>query len=170
MIYHYLKVAVRNLIRHRAFSVLNVLGLALGIASSLLILLWVQDERRFDGFHANGKHLFQVYTVHGGYPTQGLLARELKRAFPEIRYACPYEGNYHSSFAAGGKAFRMTGSYAGPDFFRMFSFPLLLGTPRRHWARRAALPFPGAWPGSSSAAPRQPSEKPSGTKTGKTCW
>ncbi len=139
MIYHYLKVAARNLIRHRSFSALNVLGLALGIASSLLILLWVQDERRFDGFHANGKNLFQVYLVHGGYPTQGLLARELKRAFPEISNACPFEGNYtyHSSLGAGGKALKVAGTYAGPDFFRMFSFPLLLGTPE------SALGTPG---------------------------
>jgi hypothetical protein len=59
---------------------------------SLLILLWVQDERSVDAFHANGKQLYQVYErqfydgkIEASYPTQGLLAEELKKQIPEVR-------------------------------------------------------------------------------------
>src|SRR6185503_12650932 len=93
MIKNYLKIAWRNLIRNKAFSTINILGLALGMACSLLIILWVQDERNVDAFHANGKHLYQVYErqyydgkVEANYPTQGLLAEELKRVIPEVQY------------------------------------------------------------------------------------
>ncbi len=49
----YLKIALRNLWRHKGYSLLNVAGLALGMACALFILLWVQDELSFDRFHAN---------------------------------------------------------------------------------------------------------------------
>ena len=61
MIKNYFKIAWRNLVRNKAFSAINISGLALGMACSLLIMLWVQDERSVDGFHANGKQLYQVY-------------------------------------------------------------------------------------------------------------
>jgi hypothetical protein len=61
MIKNYLVVAWRNLVRNRTFSTINILGLALGMTCSLLILLWVHDERSVDGFHANGKQLYQIY-------------------------------------------------------------------------------------------------------------
>jgi putative ABC transport system permease protein len=60
MIKNYLVVAWRNLVRNRTFSTINILGLALGMTCSLLILLWVHDERSVDGFHANGKQLYQI--------------------------------------------------------------------------------------------------------------
>ena len=65
-----------------------------GLACSLLIILWVKDEHSVDAFHTNGKQLYQVYErnfydgkVDAGYPTQGLLAEELKRVIPEVQYA-----------------------------------------------------------------------------------
>ncbi|WP_221622329.1 ABC transporter permease [Larkinella rosea] len=138
MISNYFKIARRNLIRNKAFSGLNIAGLALGMACSLLIMLWVQDERSVDGFHANGNRLYQVYErssydgkVEAGYMTQGLLADELKRVIPEIEYASGYEGNhlYRSTFEVGEKINKVEGTYAGADFFRMFSYPLVQGTP-----------------------------------------
>ncbi len=136
MIRNYFTVAWRNLIRNKAFSAINLLGLALGIACSLLIGLWVQDERSVDTFHANGKSLYQVYErqyfdgkVQASYFTQGLLADELKRTIPELQYATVIESNYATTFAVGDKIIKMNGTYAGTDFFRMFSYPFLQGTP-----------------------------------------
>ncbi len=138
MIKNYLKTAWRNIIRNKAFSFINVMGLALGLACSLLIMLWVQSERSLDGFHANGKYLYQVYErnyydgkVDAGYSTQGLLAEELKRVIPEIRYASGFEyaaapGN-ESTFEAGEKIAKMDGMFVSEDFFTMFSYPLLQG-------------------------------------------
>src|ERR1700742_541160 len=110
MIKNYLKVAWRNLIRNRAHSFINVSGLSVGLACSLLIMLWVQDERSVDGFHASGKQLYQVYErntydgkVDAGYNTQGLLADELKRRIPEMKYASGMEQNHPFTFEAGNK-------------------------------------------------------------------
>lgn len=140
MIKSYFKTAWRHLVRNRAFSAINISGLALGMACSLLIMLWVQDERSVDAFHANGKHLYQVYErqyydrkVDAGYTTQGLLADELKKVIPEVKYAsaldyAAMQGSLNT-FEAEGKINKMEGSYAGTDFFSMFSYPLLQGKP-----------------------------------------
>lgn len=136
MIKNYFKIAWRNLIRNKAFSAINILGLALGLASSLLIMLWVQDECGVDGFHANGQQLYQVYErqsydgkVEATYHTQGLLASELKRAIPEVEYASSLEQDapYPYTFEEGDKSIKLNGSFADVDFFKMFSYPLLQG-------------------------------------------
>jgi len=138
MIKNYFKTAWRNLVRNKAFSAINLSGLALGIACSILIMLWVWDERKVDAFHDHGRYLYQVYErnfydgkVEAGYPTQGLLADELKRNIPEVQYASSYDyasaPGTQSTFEAAGKINKMEGVYVGEDFFRMFSYPLLQG-------------------------------------------
>ena len=138
MFKNYFKTAWRNIVRNKAFSVINVMGLALGLTCSLLIMLWVQDERSVDAFHANEKYLYQVYErnyydgkVDAGYSTQGLLADELKRVVPEIQYASGFEyaapPGSQSTFEAGNKIAKMNGMFAGADFFSMFSYQLLQG-------------------------------------------
>jgi ABC-type antimicrobial peptide transport system permease subunit len=135
MIKNYIKTAWRNLVRNKTFSTINILGLALGITCSMLIMLWVQDERSVDGFHANGKQLYQVYErwyrdgqIETNYFTQGLLARELKRQIPEIQYASGLENNGVCTFEANDKINKMYGAFADTDFFTMFTYPLLQGT------------------------------------------
>jgi putative ABC transport system permease protein len=135
MIKNYFKIAWRNLIRNKAFSLINILGLALGMACSLLIMLWIQDERNVDAFHANGKQLYQIYErnffdgkIEANYPTQALLAEELKRVIPEIKNASSLEWNTSNTFEADEKIDKMEGSFAGEDFFTMFSYPLLQGS------------------------------------------
>ncbi|NII26895.1 FtsX-like permease family protein [Pseudoflavitalea sp. X16] len=137
MIKNYFKTAWRNLFRNKAFSAINISGLALGMTCSLLILLWVQDERNVDGFHTNNKQLYQVYerqyangTVDASYITQGLLAEELKKQVPEIQYASSLDWNMPYTLEAGNKINKMEGNYAGADFFSMFSYRLLQGTPQ----------------------------------------
>ena len=114
------------------------MGLALGLTCSLLIMLWVRDEKMVDGFHANKRYLYQVYErnyydgkVIANYPTQGLLAEELKRVIPEIQYASGFEyaaaPGSESTFKVDEKIAKMNGMFAGVDFFKMFSFPLLQG-------------------------------------------
>lgn len=135
MIRNYFKTAWRNLVRNKLFSAINILGLGLGMACSLLIMLWVQDERSVDSFHVNGKQLFQVYErryfdgkIEADFPTQALLAQELKRVIPEIAYSSSLEWNTTNTFEANKKINKMSGSFAGADFFTMFSYPLLQGT------------------------------------------
>jgi ABC-type antimicrobial peptide transport system permease subunit len=138
MFSNYLKTAWRNIIRSKGFSVINIMGLALGLACSLMIMLWVNDEKNVDAFHKNGKYLYQVYErsyfdgkVDAGYPTQGLLAEELKRTVPEVQYASGFEyvaaPGSNSTFEAEEKIKKSTGMFAGEDFFKMFSYTLLQG-------------------------------------------
>src|SRR5882757_6553509 len=94
MLKNYLNIALRNLWKHKAFSAINLIGLALGIACSLLIMLWVQDERGVDAFHQKSDRLYYVYERNyiGGklqtwYWTQGPLAEQLKKEIPEIQQA-----------------------------------------------------------------------------------
>jgi ABC-type antimicrobial peptide transport system permease subunit len=141
MLRNYFKTAWRILIRNKTFSLVNVLGLALGFASSLLIFLWISHERNIDNFHAAAANLYQVYErnyydgkIDTGYPTQGLLADELKKVIPEVQFASGYEHasapGTQSTFEAGKKILKMDGAFAGEDFFKMFSYPLLQGTPQ----------------------------------------
>lgn len=120
--------------KHRASTFINIIGLSVGLACSLMTILWIRDEQSVDGFHANGDNLYQIYerqTIEGrveaSYLTQGLLADELKKNFPEITYATGMEQKAFRTFEAGKKVVKQEGTYAGADFFKMFSYPLLLG-------------------------------------------
>jgi putative ABC transport system permease protein len=131
---NYFKTAWRNLIRNKVFSLINILGLALGIACSLFIFLWVQDERSVDSFNDN-KNIYSVYesvSSNGvpatGYATPGLLATELKRNISEIKYACAFwNTDDEVLFTVGNKNISLKGCHADSDFFKMFSYPMLEG-------------------------------------------
>src|SRR3569833_3647860 len=135
MIRNYLKVAWRNLIRNRVFSTINILGLALGMACSILIILWVQNELGIDSFHANDSRLYTVYErqyydhkVHGLYSTPGILADEMKKVLPDVQFAVNVDMGYQNTFEVKDKIIKMPGGFAGADYFKMFSYPMVLGT------------------------------------------
>jgi putative ABC transport system permease protein len=134
MIMNYVKIAFRNLWKNKVFSGINIAGLALGMACSLLILLWVQDERGIDAFHENGKNLYYIYErntlggkIESWYWTQGPLAEELKKVVPEIKAATAFSWPSVSTFSKGDKILKQDGFSAGADFFTMFSYELLEG-------------------------------------------
>lgn len=136
MIKNYLKTALRNLWRNKSFSLINILGLSLGITCSLLIMLWVYDEYSKDSFHKNGAQLYSVFerrynegVIGAGFATQGLMADEMKRVLPEVQYATGYAWNRLSTFEANNKILKENGNHANADFFKMFTYPLLKGNP-----------------------------------------
>src|SRR5215470_11067078 len=114
MFKNYLKTALRNLWRNKFFSVIKISGLALGIACSLLIMLWAHDEQNIDAFHKNASQLYSVFErryndgqIGGGYATQGLMPGELKRAFPEVEYATGFAWKELSTFEANNKIIKV---------------------------------------------------------------
>src|SRR5258706_5162083 len=126
MIKNYFNTAWRNLLRNKAFSFINIVGLGLGIACSLFIYLWIQDEKSYDNFHANSDKLYQVIVsnkdkngaITNSYDdTPGLLTDALKKDFPEITNAATviWEDDY--LFTASDKIGKEKGRYAGSDFF-----------------------------------------------------
>lgn len=134
MIKNYLKIAWRNLVRNKAHTFINIAGLSVGLACSLLILLWVQNELSIDGFYANSARLYSVYErqyydnkIHGQYNTPGLLADELKKQIPEIEYVTGNSYGGEETFQVGDKILKINGTDGGADYFKMFGFPLLEG-------------------------------------------
>ncbi len=135
MLKNFLKVAIRNLWKHKGYSALNIFGLAMGMACSLLILLWIRDEKNMDNFHVKGDRLYSVFErqyydgkISAGHFTPGVLPDEMKRVLPEVEMSCGANWDDNSTFQAGEKILKENGGEAGADFFRMFSYPLLAGT------------------------------------------
>ncbi|HWK04476.1 MAG TPA: ABC transporter permease [Puia sp.] len=150
MIRNFFKVAIRNLWKHRGYSFLNIFGLAMGMTCSLLILLWINDERNVDAFHANTSRLYAVYErqyydgkVEAGYYTPGLLPVEMKKVLPEVELASGYNGTDKSTFQVGDKILKEEGSQGDADFFKMFSYPLLQGTAATALATPVSLAISG---------------------------
>ena len=134
MIKNYLKTALGNLRRNKVFSFINISGLALGMACSLLILLWVESEYKVDSFNKNSSRLYSVYErqfyndkVDVFHSTPGLVADEMKRVFPEVEYASGFGWINENSFSLGDKVIQEQGGWAGDDYFKMFAYPLLEG-------------------------------------------
>jgi putative ABC transport system permease protein len=138
MIKNHLKIAWRNIVKNKAHSLINIAGLSIGLACSLLIFLWVQNENSVDAYHANKLRLYKVYEreyydhkIDGNYDTPAIMADELKKVFPAIEYAINMDDeNDDHTFSAGGKIIKLSGTFAGADVFKMFSYPLLQGTPQ----------------------------------------
>jgi len=134
MIKNYLKIAWRNLWRNKFFSVINIMGLALGIACSVLIILWVQNEVGMDAFHKNSDRLYQVierqyydHKVMGQYSVPGVLAEQMKKDLPRVEYATNMAWNSQNTFRVGTKIIKLEGNAADKDFFKIFSYPLVQG-------------------------------------------
>ncbi|HVV06707.1 MAG TPA: ABC transporter permease, partial [Puia sp.] len=134
MLKNFFKVAIRNLWKHKGYSFLNIFGLAMGMTCSLLILLWIRDERSVDAWHTKGDRLYKVYErqyydgkIEAGYYTPGLLPAEMKKVLPEVELAAGYTWEGDNTFQVGEKILKEKGCSAGPAFFQMLDYPLLEG-------------------------------------------
>ncbi|MCW3116676.1 MAG: hypothetical protein JWM28_758 [Chitinophagaceae bacterium] len=149
MIKNYFKIAWRSLIKDRQFTLLNVLGLSAGLACTLLIWLWVEDELSFDKFFEKDSQLYQLMehrTTAGQTGTSdessGMLGEVLRARMPEIEYAAavaPPEWWQKFTLSAGDKNIKATGQYAGPDYFNVFSFKLLAGNKNKVLADKTSI-------------------------------
>jgi len=150
MIKNYIKVGFRSAIRDKAFTVINLSGLVLGMMCFLFIFLWIQDEKSMDGHHGDNGTLYNVfYTVtsegkkEGTYATPPDYDTIAKRYFPLLEgvedevsgiertnfYVTGYElpWGYPETFEVGDKRYKLEGARAGADFFQMFNYPIIAG-------------------------------------------
>jgi putative ABC transport system permease protein len=137
MIRNFFRIAFRNISRHKVFTFINVTGLAVGLAASLLILLWVQDELSYDKFNRNGKNIFRVeedqfysgeryhvtVTPHPSGPVWKEKVPEIKEQtrlnrLPRILFRQEDKVFFESLIAA-----------ADSGLLKMFTFPVLAGNP-----------------------------------------
>ncbi|MBD0257233.1 MAG: ABC transporter permease, partial [Cytophagales bacterium] len=127
---------VRLLWKQKGYALLNLSGLALGLTTSLLILLWVRHELSYDQYHEKLDRLHFVWhsvDVSSGWvvsDTQGPVAPALLAEVPEIANAARMTFPRDMQLTVGEKRFKESGRYADPALFEMFSFPLVAGNPR----------------------------------------
>jgi len=134
MLHNYLKIALRNLTRNSVYSFINIVGLAVGIASSVFILLWVADEYSFDRFHKNYNSIYKLYQSQvwaQGTSTSTSMPYRLKDVIKDksslIKYVVMTNWGEGNMLQVGEKRLNKVGLSASEDFFKVFSFTMLKG-------------------------------------------
>ena len=135
MLKNYLITALRNLLKRKAHSFINIFGLSFGLAVSILIFLFVRNEFSYDRFHEHADSIFRIYQKR---PTQQgnvtlstasspLLAASLKETYPEIENSLRF-GSSTVAIKKDELAFNEVVAFTDPDFFEVFSFPVTQGS------------------------------------------
>jgi putative ABC transport system permease protein len=137
MLKNYFKTALRNLLRNRVYSAINIVGLSLGLACAMLIILYAKDELSYDRFHTNTAQVYRV--VHqrvnpdGSQQSKGgnsgyLQGPKFHSAIPEVQSFVRLK-SYHREVKQGTEIISKQVHFVDSNFFSVFSFPLLSGDP-----------------------------------------
>ena len=144
MLKNYFKIAYRNLTNNKGFTFINIVGLAVGMAASMLILIWVQFEMSVDRFHENSDRVYAVWrnaTMQGEVftwdYTPAPYAPAMKEQFPEVEEVARITEWDQQLLTVDEHSFYEEATFTDPGFFRIFSFGTLEGDPV------AALTEPG---------------------------
>ena len=141
MLKNYFKITFRNLIRKKVFSFINILGLAIGMACTILILLWVQNELSYDDFNKNKDNIYRIDFERKIEPglfatSPGLLGPEAKKVIPEIVDAARMMKRPKMVVKAvgdgekGARSFYESNYYlVDPSLFKIFTLPFIKGDP-----------------------------------------
>jgi len=142
MFKNYLKTAFRNLKRNKSYAIINVLGLTVGIAASLLIFLVIQYETSFDNFHKKKDKIYRIatefHTQDGVGYSDGVsfpVAAAMRIDFPQIKeVAAIFRNGDQVTIEQGDRQLKKLREdnfyYAEPEFFKMFDFEWLAGSPQ----------------------------------------
>jgi putative ABC transport system permease protein len=134
MFKNYFKIAWRNLFRNKGFSLTNILGLTIGITCTILIFLWVQDERAYNKFHANYNNIYKIM-AHRDFNNQVFtdqnmvlpLAKTLKEKLPQIKNAVVTTHRQSHVLTYGESRLKKQGYTVSDRFFDMFSWKFIKG-------------------------------------------
>jgi putative ABC transport system permease protein len=133
MLKNYFKTAYRMLWRNKGFSAINILGLTAGMASAILILLWVQSEVSTDRFYSRTNDIYVMYHTytdrgvkHADDGTPYVLAPALRQQYPEVEQASRFS-NVNFLVSSGDKHFNIRGAFADSSFLSILDLPLLEG-------------------------------------------
>jgi len=139
MLKNYLKVALRNLLRHKGYTFINIMGLAVGIAACVLIFLYIQNELSYDRFHENAD---RTYRLTADWSNRGdsrihqlgtpfVLAQTIRDNYPEVEHITQVCGPLGDMIVKHNQiAFKEPDAFgAEPSFFDVFAFPLIKGNP-----------------------------------------
>ena len=133
MISNYIKVAIRNLLRQKGFSFINIFGLALGISCAALIGMWVNDELGYDRFHSDCDRIYRITStlpelkVHAAV-SSAPLAQAFATEIPDIEDAVRASGLNRDLMQVGDlRVEEKNLIYADSNFFEVFTFPFVKG-------------------------------------------
>ncbi|HVS97544.1 MAG TPA: ABC transporter permease [Puia sp.] len=136
MLKNYLKVAFRNLWKNKGFSFINIAGLAIGMASAILILLWMQNEISYDDFHVKRDRIYEVWNravfsgaLHCWNTTPKVLGAAMQRDLPEVEHTVRVDWAGNHLFSVGEKRLMIRGNAVDSSFLQVFTFPLSQGDP-----------------------------------------
>ena len=136
MLRNYLKIAFRNLLKHRAYSLINVAGLVVGMASTIVMLLFVQYHLNFDRFHEKSNRIYRA-VANDNIRQSKPLGPALVDALPEVEaYAAFWP--YTNLMSHGEKKLFQRIHWVNQEVFSLFTLPLIQGDPR------TALKDPGS--------------------------
>lgn len=134
MIGNYFKIMWRNLIKNKVYSSINIIGLTIGMAATILITLWIQKEWSMDRFHEKAERLYVMYNRDSdpsgnnwvSSSTPRVLAPTLKSDYEEVESVSRFVGN-NFLLTAGDKKLNADGAFVDSTFLSMFTFPLIEG-------------------------------------------
>jgi putative ABC transport system permease protein len=135
MFKNHIKLALRNLYKDKAFSFINLSGLAIGLACFILIMVWVQDELSFDRFHKSADRLYRITMKNAGMDkfwaiTPLALSDVIKTEYPEIENSARCTNiPIDYLFEHQEQKIEFGAAMVDPAFFKMFTFPLIHGDP-----------------------------------------
>tara|TARA_R110001599_G_scaffold283659_1_gene485640 strand:+ start:2436 stop:5042 length:2607 start_codon:yes stop_codon:yes gene_type:complete len=137
MFKHNLLISYRNFIRYKSAFFINLIGLSSGLACTLFIYLWVNDERSVDKFHTLDQQLYQVMvnheesgTLNTQEDTQAILAAALEQEVPEVEMAIQSTPSFwfgEMPLTTNEKTIKASGKFSGKNYFKLFSFPIIYG-------------------------------------------
>ena len=137
MFRNYIKTTFRNTSRHKGYTFINLAGLAIGMACTLLILLWVKDELSYDRFHENGRDIYRImsygtkYMIEGTEGTPAPLGPAAKEEVPGVLNYARFSDVPKLVVRYQDKVFYETrGLIADPSIFEIFTFPFVQGNPK----------------------------------------
>lgn len=145
MFTNYLKLALRNLWKRKAFTLLNVVGLSVAFGVAILLCTAALFDLSFDRFHQNRESLYKVYATlqtpkgpeaANNHPVP--FAEALRNEVPGVQRITRYSSD-QLTVTAGTKELRMGAARVDDDFFRMFSFPVAEGSPQNFLRNRTDL-------------------------------
>jgi len=136
MVRNYLKIAFRNIISHKLYSLINILGLATGLACFILIWLWVQNEISFDRFYKNADQIYRVifeYEQEGKslnhWRTPPPLSKALRESYPEIVNSTRFHSQERILVTRDNSKFWQTAGFTDGNTFDIFDFTFVKGDP-----------------------------------------
>ncbi len=135
MFKNFLRTTIRHCWKNKVFSGINISGLAIGLAVFILIMLWVNYEMNYNGFHKDKNRIAAIMTNQkfengetATFPAvPSLLAVAIQKDLPGVEYAATTSWGDNRQFTVANKNFVEYGLYVSPEFLKIFSFPLIKG-------------------------------------------